>query len=78
MLTCANPPGNRPITPCARAMSRRAMPPRFMSCPARTKNGMARSVKLSRPVAIRCATVVTVGPGSTLSSIASAVEAPML
>ena len=78
MFTCASPPGKRPIAACASAMSRRAMPPRFMSCPASTKNGIASSVNESSPVAMRCATVVTAGPGRMLSSIASAVDAPML
>ena len=62
----------------ASSINRLAMPPRFMICPARMKNGIASRVKLSSPVAIRWATVVTAGPGRMLSSIAMAVDAPML
>ena len=78
MLTCARLPGSDPIRLFAKSTSRRAMPPRFISWPARTKNGIASSVKLSSPVAICWATVVTAGPGSANSRSAVAVATPML
>ena len=77
MLTCASPPGRTPTRLLAKSMSLRAMPPRFMSCPARMKNGMASSAKLSSPVAMRCATVVTAGTVWMLTSIVHRVEIPM-
>ena len=77
-FTWARPPGSVPRIDLARSINRRAMPPRFMIWPARMKNGIASSVKLSSPVAIRWATVVTAGPGRMLSSMASSVDSPML
>ena len=69
MLTWASPPGSVPRIDLANSMSRLAIPPEFMICPARMKNGIARSVNESSPVAIRCATVVTLGPVGIESSI---------
>jgi hypothetical protein len=43
----------------AKLIKRSAMPPWVISCPESTKKGIARSAKLSRPVPIRWAIVVT-------------------
>src|SRR5687768_12002474 len=49
------------------------MPPRFISWPARMKNGIASRAKLSSPVAIRWAmTVVAAGGSSDINNAATA------
>jgi hypothetical protein len=50
----------------------------FISSPERIKNGMAKSAKLSSPVAIRCDTVVNAGMAGILTSIVSREENAML
>ncbi len=77
ILTCASPPGRPPNRALANSISRRAIPPRFINCPASMKKGIAKSVNESSPVAIRCATVVRAGPVLMLSSMVSTVEMPM-
>ncbi len=57
----ASPPGKEPTNVFAKAISRWAMPPLFISSPERIKSGIANSAKLSSPVPIRCATVVIAG-----------------
>src|SRR5690625_2529697 len=49
----ARPLGSEPIRLLAKLISRWALPPRFMICPARIKKGMANRVKLSR-LTINC------------------------
>jgi hypothetical protein len=72
MFTKASPPGNGPTIALAKFISRTAMPPRFITCPANIKNGIAERVKLSNEVAIRCAIVVTDGKkGMALASVKS-------
>ena len=73
ILTNASPPGNGPIRALAKLMSRTAIPPRFITCPAKIKNGMASSVKLSSEAAILCASVVTEGrKGNTHTRVSKA------
>ena len=52
MFTYPRPPVNLPTSELAKLVRRVAMPPLPMSRPARIKKGMARSEKLSTPVAI--------------------------
>ncbi|GAI07606.1 unnamed protein product, partial [marine sediment metagenome] len=78
MLTKARPPGNLPTRTLAKAISRLAIPPRFISCPESIKKGMARRAKLSSPVAMRWATVVKAGPLLMLNSMVVIVAIPML
>jgi len=61
MFTNANPPGSGPTIALAKLINRTAIPPLFIICPAKIKNGIADSVKLSKDVAILCAIVATVG-----------------
>jgi hypothetical protein len=49
----------------------------FISCPERIKNGMANRAKLSKPVAIRWATVVRAGLVSMLINMVVTVAIPM-
>ncbi len=49
MLTSAIPPRTKPTKTLARLTMRSAMPPTAMIAPARMKNGMANSEKLSMP-----------------------------
>ena len=53
MLTCASPPGSPPNSAFANSIKRRAIPPLLINCPASMKNGIARRVNESSPVAIR-------------------------
>ena len=78
IFTKASPPGNLPMITFAKSISLVAIPPRFMSCPDKIKNGMARSAKLSRPVAIRWASVVTAGSDGMLISSVNSDERTML
>jgi hypothetical protein len=78
MWTKANPPGNIPTSDLAKAISRLAIPPLFISCPERMKKGMAKRAKLSRPVAMRWATVVNAGTALILKSMVVIVAIPML
>ena len=56
-------------------MSRTAIPPLFIICPARIKNGIADKVKLSNEVAILCAKVVTDGKkGIALNNVNNAAK----
>jgi hypothetical protein len=66
-----------PSAAFAKSISRRAMPPRFINWPARMKNGIASSAKLSRPVAMRWATVVNAGSEAMPSSMVIRVPMPM-
>src|SRR5688500_2230667 len=77
MFTYARPPGRRPTTTFARSISRRAIPPRFINCPARMKNGIASSAKLSSPVAMRWAITVVAAAGSSDISNAATAELPI-
>ena len=52
-LTIATPPGIPPTNTRAKSINRMAIPPLFIIFPASIKNGIARSAKLSNPVAIR-------------------------
>ena len=78
MLIKASPPGMAPTRVLAKAISLRAIPPRFMSSPDNTKNGMASRAKLSRPAAIRCDTVVRAGRAGMLTSMVRVAEMAML
>ena len=78
IFTKASPPGRGPTRTLAKSISRSAMPPWFISCPASMKNGMARRAKLFRPVAIRCANVVKAGSGIILISRVRIPATPML
>jgi len=77
IFTCANPPGSEPTSVLAKLINLRAMPPRFINCPAKIKNGIASKAKLSKPVAIVCATVVNAGITGMLTSIVKQVAMPM-
>jgi hypothetical protein len=55
-----------------------AIPPLFMILPAKIKNGIANRVKLSKPVAIRCANVVIAGSVSMLTNIVNIPDIPIL
>ena len=50
VVTSARPPVTWPTSLLKRLSRRREMPPYIMKLPATTKNGIARSVKESRPV----------------------------
>ena len=58
ILINANPPGKNPTKVLAKEINRSAIPPLLIICPESMKKGMAKSAKLSNPVAIRCETVV--------------------
>jgi len=58
-LTCARLPLTWPKSESAKAKMRAARPARFIKEPARTKSGIARSGKLSRPEAMRWTTMVS-------------------
>lgn len=55
VVTSARPPVTWPTSLLKRLSRRREMPPYIMKLPATTKNGIARSVKESRPVKQDCA-----------------------
>ena len=55
-----------------------AIPPTFINCPAKIKNGIARRAKLSSPVAILCEMVVSEGKVLILISIVNKLDMPML
>ncbi|GAH42801.1 unnamed protein product, partial [marine sediment metagenome] len=73
-----NPPGSRPTRTFAKSIRRTAIPPRFISCPASMKNGIASKAKLSRAVAICCESVVNAGIRSILIIIVSVADNPIL
>jgi hypothetical protein len=77
-LTYAKPPGNIPTSTFAKPIKRLAIPPLPISSPDKMKKGIARRAKLSIPVAILCATVVTAGADEIVKSIVNIVEIPML
>ena len=77
-FTYAKPPGKLATNDFAKFISLLAIPPRFMISPAKTKNGIASSAKLSIPVVIRCAIVVIPGKLSILSNKLIVVEIPIL
>ena len=58
VLTKARPPGRRPTRAAAKSIRRLARPPLPISSPARMKNGMASSAKLSMPLLRALATVI--------------------
>ncbi len=70
-LIKARPPGREPTSVFAKAISRWAIPPLFINCPDSTKNGIARSAKLSSPAAILCDIVVKAGIAGKLTSMVS-------
>ena len=78
VLTKASPPGNVPTIALAASISRLAMPPRPIRYPDITKKGMASSVKLSSPLASRCAIVVMAGSNGMLSNNAESEASAML
>ena len=79
ILTCAKPPGNAPTIALAKLISLLAIPPLFIICPARIKNGMAKMEKLSKPVTTRCAVVVNAGiTGIPLTKIVITAAMPIL
>jgi len=55
-LTWPRPPRIQPTMARAKAKMRLVMPAEFIRLPARMKNGMARSGKLSIPLTMRCST----------------------
>jgi len=59
MLIKAKPPGNAPTMVFAKLINQSAIPSWVISWPERTKKGMASKAKLSNPVPILCAMVVT-------------------
>ena len=77
IVICASGPGIQPTNTLAQSIRRRAMPPRFMIDPAMKKNGMARSAKLSRPVAMRCAVTDRAGSGGMIASSAAMEASPV-
>ena len=78
MLINANPPGNAPTMVLAKLISRSAIPPCVINCPESTKKGMASSAKLSKPVAMRWAMVVTAGSMGMDTTIVSKAEMAIL
>ena len=52
ILINASPPGKNPTRVLAKEINLLAMPPLLMICPDSMKKGMAKSAKLSNPVAI--------------------------
>tara|TARA_R110002051_G_scaffold95649_1_gene165617 strand:+ start:69495 stop:69881 length:387 start_codon:yes stop_codon:yes gene_type:complete len=75
MFTNAKPPGKGPTIALAKLINLTAIPPLFIICPAKIKNGMADNVKLSNEVAILCANVVTDGKnGIALKSVNKAAK----
>tara|TARA_B110000438_G_C15819812_1_gene653830 strand:- start:5765 stop:6118 length:354 start_codon:yes stop_codon:yes gene_type:complete len=78
ILINANPPGKAPTIVLAKPIRRLAIPPCVISCPERIKKGIAKSVKLSKPVAIRCAIVVAAGINGREIIIVSSDEIAML
>jgi len=78
IFTNARPPGNFPTKTLAKSISLLAIPPLFIICPARIKNGIASNAKLSNPVAILWEIVVTAGNELMLNSIVNKLEIPML
>src|SRR5699024_8461963 len=76
-LVWAREPGIRPTIPLAASTSRPAMPPVFISLPARTKNGMASRVKELAPVNIRCEATNTACSVPTTAARAATEGSPM-
>jgi hypothetical protein len=77
-LIKAKPPGSEPTRVFANAISLCAMPPLFISCPERIKNGIASKAKLSRPVPMRCETVVKAGKAGMLTNMVKTEEIEIL
>ena len=73
----ARPPGRNPTATRAKSISLRATPPVAISLPARTKKGIARSVKLVTLIPVRWAMVTALGPGGRLHTIAAKALSPM-
>src|SRR5574340_789710 len=71
-----NPPRMWPTTELANATSRSAMPPRFMSSPARMKNGIAMSGNESMPLNMLLGTTRS-GAASPMTKVASTDAMPM-
>ena len=67
----------RPTSTFAASISRVAIPPEFISEPANTKNGMARSVKEFVPVNIRCAMACAAFSGPSTAIAAKSDGKPM-
>jgi hypothetical protein len=57
MATMPRPPRMWPTQAMANSTMRRDRPPAFMISPASRKKGMAKSVKVSAPVIMRCETI---------------------
>ena len=57
VLTYDSPPGKRPTSALAKSISRRAIPPRPIRMPERTKNGIASREKELTPLTMRSATI---------------------
>jgi hypothetical protein len=76
-LMWAIPPGSEPTRVFAKAINRLAIPPRFINCPDKTKNGMANKAKLSKPVDMRCAIVTIAGSAGILTNMVSSEDMPI-